>query len=209
MALGEPAQAGRIGVMGGTFDPIHLAHLIAAESVRDGFHLHRVLFIPAGTPPHKTGRRVSPAARRLAMVRLAISSNPGFEVSTIETDRPGASYTVDTVRSLRREFGPETKLYFITGADAVLEILSWKDPFEIFNHCELVAVTRPGYDAVALDRMVATMAGSGGVVHRLAIPEVSISSSEIRKRVKERRSIRYLVPDAVGEYIWRTGLYQD
>ncbi len=209
MAAEEPAQVSRIGVMGGTFDPIHLGHLIAAESVRDGFHLHRVLFVPAGTPPHKTERRVAPAEHRLAMVRLAVAGNPGFEVSTIETDRPGASYTVDTVRSLRREMPPQTKLYFITGADAVLEILTWKDPFEIFRHCDLVAVTRPGYDAAALDRMVGTLAGSGGAVHRLVIPEVSISSSEVRERVREGRSIRYLVPDAVGEYIWRTGLYQD
>ncbi len=209
MASRVPAQASRIGVMGGTFDPIHCGHLIVAEAVRDSFHLSSILFVPAGTPPHKATRRVSPAEHRLAMVGLAIASNPSFRLRTLEVERPGPSYTVDTVRHLRGELGPEAGLYFITGADAILELLTWKDPLTIFQYCELVAVARPGYDTGELDRMIAELGRSGGIVHKTAIPEVAISSSEIRKRVKEGRSIRYLVPDAVGEYIRRTGLYQD
>jgi nicotinate-nucleotide adenylyltransferase len=195
--------------MGGTFDPIHHGHLIAAEAVRDELRLSQVLFIPAGRPPHKINRRVSPAEHRVAMVRLAVAENPYFRVSTVEINREGPSFTVDTMRQLRRELGDESKLYFITGADAVLELLTWKDPLKIFEYCQLVAVARPGCEPDDLNRMIAEVARSGGVVHRLAIPGVAISSSNIRRRVNEGRSIRYLVPDAVGEYIGRTGLYRE
>lgn len=207
MASTDPAQP-RIGVMGGTFDPIHHGHLIAAEAVRDELYLDEVLFVPAGRPPHKVGRPVTPVEHRVAMVRLAVATNPRFLVSTVEVDREGPSYTVDTMRQLRRDFGDQASLFFITGADAVLELLTWKHPFEIFDYCQLVAVARPGYDADDLDRMIAEVTHSGGGVRRLDIPGVAISSSDIRRRVNEGRSIRYLVPDEVGEYIGRTGLYR-
>lgn len=209
MAPEDPAHAGRLGVLGGTFDPIHFGHLIAAEVVRDQFELERVLFVPAARPPHKASQRVTPAEHRLAMVRLAVSGNPYFEVSTIEIARPGASYTVDTVRTLRRQIGPAGRLYLIIGADSVLDLPTWKDPLEILEYCDILAVTRAGYDGRGFDRMVDRMVKAGGAVHRVTIPEVFISSSEIRKRISEGRSIKYLVPDAVGEYIGRTGLYRD
>ncbi len=138
--------------MGGTFDPIHYGHLIAAEEARYRFQLARVVFVPCGQPPHKKPYAVTPAEHRYAMTLLATASNPHFIVSRIEIDRPGPSYSVDTVRLLRQQL-PDAELFFITGADAVLEILTWKDSDELIGLCRFIAVTRPGYDLRQLERL--------------------------------------------------------
>lgn len=200
-------KAVRIGLMGGTFDPVHYGHLVAAEDARYELNLAKVIFIPAGQPPHKAPEKVSAAAHRVAMVRLAIASNPNFELSTLEVERPGPSYTVDTVAAFRKLY-PAAELYFITGADAVAEILSWRKPEELLELCWLVAVTRPGY---ILDNLRERLAGLAGYLWRkirvLPVPGVAVSSTEIRERVREGRPIRYLLPDEVAAYIKEKGLY--
>ncbi len=187
----------RIGLMGGTFDPIHHGHLVAAEEARYAFELERVLFVPAGAPWQK-GSDVTPAADRFQMTVLATQDDPAFEVSRIEIDREGPTYTIDTLRALRRE-RPDAQLFFITGADAIGQILTWKDPDEALDMATFVAVTRPGHEL------------SGGLDPRvkvLEIPALAISSTDIRERVREGRPVRYLVPDAVAAYISEHGLYR-
>lgn len=200
----------RIGIMGGTFDPIHYGHLIAAEEAKDKFAMDKVLFIPSGDPPHKKNYKVTPAELRYAMTLLATVGNPKFEVSRIEINRKGYSYTIDTLREIR-ENCPEADYYFITGADAILDILSWKDPKELLRLCKFIAATRPGYCLNQLDRVMAKL-GYGSwreekLVSILEIPAVSISSTEIRLRVQNGQSIRYLVPDEVLQFIMKNKLY--
>ncbi len=191
----------RIGIMGGTFDPIHHGHLVAAEETRHALSLASVVFVPAGDPWQKSAAGVSPAIDRYAMVELAIADNSAFEASTVEIDRQGPTYTIDTLRALRDE-RPGDELFFITGADAILEILTWRQPSEQLSLATFVAVTRPGYDLSrlgslpALDRVVV-----------LEIPALAISSTDIRRRVADSRPIRYLVPGAVARYIAEHGLY--
>lgn len=187
----------RLGVMGGTFDPIHNGHLVAAEEARYAFDLERVIFIPAGRPWQKE-RHVAPADERYEMTLLATRDNVAFEVSRIEIDRDGPTYTVDTLRTLRDE-QPDAELFFITGADAIGEILSWKDPDEVLDLATFVAVNRPGHD---LSR------GLDPRVNLLEIPALAISSTDIRGRVAAGRPIRYLVPDAVAAHIRVRGLYR-
>uniref|UniRef100_A0A7C2E2W3 Probable nicotinate-nucleotide adenylyltransferase n=1 Tax=Ammonifex degensii TaxID=42838 RepID=A0A7C2E2W3_9THEO len=198
----------RIGLMGGTFDPIHYGHLVAAEDARFELGLEKVIFIPAGQPPHKPKERVSAAAHRVAMVRLAIATNPYFELSTIEVERPGPSYTVDTVAAFREQYSAG-ELYFITGADAVAEILSWHKAEELLTLCQLVAVTRPGY---VLEALRERLRGLDGYLWRrirlLPVPGVAISSTALRERVREGRPIRYLLPEEVEAYIREQGLYR-
>jgi len=186
-----------LGLMGGTFDPIHHGHLVAAEEARYAFELERVLFIPAGHPWQKK-RHVAPAEERYEMALLATRDNDAFEVSRIEIDRDGPTYTVDTLHSLRKE-QPDAQLFFITGADAILEILSWKDPDEALSLATFVAVTRPGYE---LERLPSRD------IEVLEIPALAISSTDIRRRVAAGRPIRYLVPDAVAAHIADRGLYR-
>ncbi|MFA0756452.1 MAG: hypothetical protein YPKNTGVA_001973 [Candidatus Fervidibacter sp.] len=190
--------------MGGTFDPIHYGHLVAAEEARHRFGLACVMFVPCGQPPHKKTYAVTPAEHRYAMTLLATASNPHFVVSRLEIDRPGPSYSVDTVRLLRQQF-PDAELFFITGADAVLEILTWKDSDELIGLCRFIAVTRPGYDLQQLERLPAHYLER---IMPLAIPGVDISSTLIRERVRRGEPIRYLTPDAVCDYIAKHGLYR-
>jgi len=191
----------RIGVMGGTFDAIHHGHLVAAEEARYAFDLERVLFVPAGTPWQKEAE-VTAAEHRFAMTSLATRDNAAFEISRIEIDREGPTYTIDTLRSLHADRA-EAQLFFITGADAILEILTWKDPDEALRLATFVAVTRPGHDLAEL-----ASRGLAGRVEVLEIPALAISSTEIRRRVAAGRPIRYLVPDAVAGYIAEHGLYR-
>ncbi|HIE12017.1 MAG TPA: nicotinate-nucleotide adenylyltransferase [Desulfotomaculum sp.] len=197
----------RLGLMGGTFDPIHYGHLAAAEAARYEFALAKVVFIPAGQPPHKPEQTVSPAVHRVAMVRLAISSNPYFEISTMEVERPGPSYTVDTLAEFRR-LCPSAALHFITGADAVAEIPAWHRFEELLGLCLLVGVTRPGH---SLEDLREGLTGLGAELRQrirvLPVPGVAVSSSEIRERVRTGKPIKYLLPEAVEEYIFRHGLY--
>jgi nicotinate-nucleotide adenylyltransferase len=191
----------RIGVMGGTFDPIHHGHLVAAEEARHSCGLERVLFVPAGAPWQKSGKVVSSPSDRYEMVRLATADNDAFEASRVDIDREGPTYTVDTLTSLAR-MSPGAELFFITGADAILEILTWKDPDEMLKLARFVAVTRPGSDLGALRGL-----GLSDRVLTLEIPALAISSTDVRARVRDGRPIRYLVPAPVERYIREHGLY--
>ena len=194
----------RIGVMGGTFDPIHLGHLVAAEEARWQFDLDRVVFVPAGRPWQKPVG-VTPPEDRYRMTVIATASNPAFTVSRLEIDHPGPTYTVDTLRRLRAEQEDGTRLYFILGADAVLQLLTWKEPDQVLAQAEFIAATRPGFD---LDRLVSQVPGADRI-HRMEIPALGIAASDIRARVARGAPIQYLVPDSVARYIDKHGLYQD
>jgi len=194
----------RIGVMGGTFDPIHHGHLVAAEEARWQFDLDRVVFVPTGRPWQKPVG-VSPAEDRYRMTVLATASNPAFTVSRLEVDHQGPTYTVDTLRRLRAAQPAGTRLFFITGADAVLQILTWKEPDQVLALAELIAATRPGFD---LARLIGQVPGAAGRVHRMEIPALAISSSDLRVRVAQGAPIQYLVPDEVARYIHDHALYQ-
>ncbi|MBE3588342.1 MAG: nicotinate-nucleotide adenylyltransferase [Thermoanaerobacteraceae bacterium] len=198
----------RLGIMGGTFDPIHYGHLVAAEGARHAFQLEKVIFIPAGRPPHKTGRQISSAHHRWIMTELAVASNPFFDTSTLEVDRPGYSYTIDTVREVR-DLYPGAEIYFITGADAVLEILGWKNVDELLTMCWFIAATRPGYPLGNLRRRLSGIAPAPmNRIITMEVPALAISSTEIRTRVQEGRPIKYLLPEPVEAYILNRGLYR-
>lgn len=188
------------GLMGGTFDPIHIAHLILAEEVRERLDLDRLLFVPAARPPHKDERAVSPFEHRLAMVRLAIEGNPALGLSDIEMERPGKSYTIQTIRELRSRLGGD-RLTFIIGADSLAAFLTWKNPMELLSECRVVVVGRPGISLDGLDENVRERALI------LETPMFDVSSSDIRDRVSAGRSFRYLVPPGVWDYIREKNLY--
>jgi nicotinate-nucleotide adenylyltransferase len=190
--------------MGGTFDPIHTGHLVTAEAARHAFSLDRVIFLPAGVPWQKQERDVAPAEDRYLMAVIATAANPAFEVSRLEIDRDGPTYTRDSLASIRGS-EREAELFFITGADAILQILTWKDPEGLLSLATFVAATRPGYDLSELEAIIP--AGLSDRVKRFDIPALSISSTDIRARVSEGRPIRYLVPDGVAAHIDKAGLY--
>lgn len=195
----------RIGVLGGTFDPVHLGHLILAEEAREVLSLERLLFVPAGMPWRKTGRPISPAEHRLAMLRLALEGSP-FELSTLEVERPGPSYTVDTLRELHAAF-PAASLYFIMGYDALLDLPNWHQPQEIVRLALLAVARRPGAED-SLEELERELPGVSGRVVWVTMPPIGISASDIRSRVRAGRSVRYLVPPGVEEYIHRHRLYR-
>ncbi len=202
----------RIGVMGGTFDPIHYGHLFAAEEARSCFDLVEVVFVPTGNPPHKEAGPELPAEERYLMTVMATADNPNFRVSRIETDREGLSYTLDTLRALRSGYGKNTAMYFITGADAILEIMTWKEPERILEECCIIAATRPGYDLARLEKALPPAERkrrkTDPHVFVLEIPALAISSTDIRKRVAEGQPIRYLVPESVVQFITKNGFYK-
>jgi nicotinate-nucleotide adenylyltransferase len=198
----------RLGILGGTFDPIHHGHLAAAQEVAARLALSRVILIPARQPPHKEEEPGASAEHRLAMVRLAAAGNPMFDVSTLEIDRSGPSYTVDTLRILAKErMGAE--LFFIVGMDSLAELPRWHDPSGILRLARLVAVHRPGVCPVSLSDLEEVIPEAAGRVQIVEIRELDISSTDIRERIRDRRPIRYLVPDAVASYIEEHGLYRD
>ena len=198
----------RIGIMGGPFDPIHVGHLMTAEAVRDEFGLDKVLFIPAAVPPHKLDQQVTDARHRYLMTVLATTSNPHFDVSSIEMDRPGPSYTIDTIYELRRQYGENTDLFFITGADAIAEIPTWDRIEELLGLCQFIAATRPGF-LPNVDNIKEYFGELGSArIHRLETPELEISSTNIRDRLKRGFSIKYIVPPGVEDYIYKEGLYK-
>lgn len=198
----------RIGVLGGTFDPPHLGHLTAAEEAREVLGLSQVLFVPSGCPPHKNPHAYLPASVRCAMTQIAVADNPAFAVSQIEVDRPGPSYTIDTLDRLQQEYSDAT-LYFITGADMFLDLPHWKDPELLLANYHFVAVTRPGWDlAPVLGQMENFYGKYREHVHIVTIPGVAISATEIRCRIQAGRSIRYLVPGGVARFIEEKGLYR-
>lgn len=195
--------------MGGTFDPIHFGHLVTAEEARINFKLDKVVFVPAGNPPHKKNYKVSDAEHRYLMTALAINSNPYFEVSRIEIERSGYTYTVDTLRQFVDIYGRDTSLFFITGADAVLDILTWKDVKDVLSYCNFIAATRPGYPVNRLKEKLAEIKELYGThVYLLEVTAMAISSTEIRRRIKEGISIKYLIPENVEAYIIKNGLYR-
>lgn len=188
----------RVGVMGGTFDPIHNGHLVAASEVAAAFSLDEVVFVPTGQPWHK--KTVTAAEHRYLMTVIATAANPRFTVSRVDIDRPGVTYTVDTLSDLATSF-PDADLFFISGADAIVQILSWKEIDRIWSLAHFVAVTRPGHKL----ELPKAPAGSISV---LEIPALSISSSDIRDRVPQSKPIWYLVPDGVVQYIGKHQLYR-
>jgi nicotinate-nucleotide adenylyltransferase len=192
--------------MGGTFDPVHNGHLAVAQQARERFSLEKVLFIPNREPPHKKPYAVTPAQMRFEMVLLATAGRPGFEASRIELERPGSSYTIDTLKDLRRQLGNEAELFFITGADAVKEILTWKEPHRIVELCELIAATRPGSDLSDLEQAIGPDLMSH--VHALEWPGLNVSSTLIRERAARGLPIDDLTPPAVAAYILDHGLYR-
>jgi len=197
----------KVGVLGGTFDPVHLGHLILADTAWEALALDRLLFVPAGNPWRKAGRPISPAHHRLAMVRLALTGSP-FEVWTGELERPGPSYTVDTLRQLQRELAG-AQLFLVMGYDALLDLPNWHRPQEIISLALLAVASRPGTDDEgALARLEASLPGLGERVIWLDMPPVGISATLVRERVRAGRSIRYLVPAAVEDYIRGHGLYR-
>ncbi|MCR6494038.1 nicotinate-nucleotide adenylyltransferase [Cellulomonas sp. P24] len=190
----------RLGVMGGTFDPVHHGHLVAASEVAARFDLDEVVFVPTGKPSFKQHQAVSPAEHRYLMTVIATASNPRFTVSRVDIDRDGTTYTVDTLRDLRAE-RPDADLFFITGADAVEQILTWRDAAELFTMAHFVAVTRPGHQL--------SIAGlPQGRVTLQEVPALAISSTDIRARAGSGQPVWYLVPDGVVQYIGKHGLYR-
>lgn len=195
----------RLGVMGGTFDPIHYGHLVTAEEAQVQFALDGVWFVPTGQPWMKEHEVVSPAEDRYLMTVIATASNPQFRVSRMEVDRDGPTFTVDTLRGLKAELGEDVDLFFITGADAVVEIFQWKDPGELFALAHFIAATRPGYDIARFEAHAPTKVPGITVMN---IPALAISSTDIRGRVAHGRPIRYLVPEGVKSYVEKGRLYR-
>ncbi|QWW20693.1 nicotinate-nucleotide adenylyltransferase [Schaalia sp. 19OD2882] len=188
-----------IGIMGGTFDPIHHGHLVAASEVMDVFHLDEVVFVPTAAQPFKVGREVTPPEHRYLMTVVATASNPRFTVSRVDIDRGGTTYTIDTLSDLR-ELYPDADFYFITGADALAQIVQWKDSDRLFEQAHFIGVTRPGHtlDARGLPRQSVSL---------MEVPAMAISSSDCRDRVRKGNPVWYLVPDGVVQYIAKHGLY--
>lgn len=199
----------RLGVMGGTFDPIHVGHLIAAECAREALALDEVLFVPAGDPPHKENSQVTPAEHRYTMTLLATVTNPRFAVSRIELDRRGKSFTVDTIEALKAQLPAETEVYFILGSDSMADVPKWHRPERLLSLCHFIVVGRPGWDRSAVEASLGPLYEPHRErIHPIDIPEVAVSSSEIRARVRAGRSIRYLTPDLVVQYIEERSLYK-
>ncbi|MBV9713192.1 MAG: nicotinate-nucleotide adenylyltransferase [Ktedonobacteraceae bacterium] len=201
----------RIGLLGGTFDPIHYGHLLIAEEVSAVLDMAEMIFIPAGQPPHKPGRVITPAEHRLAMLELAIASNPRFTISLVEMKRPGLSYLVDTLHILRSQVGTDVELSFVIGWDSLEELHTWYKPQGILEQLDaLVAVGRPGYVDEGEYNNKQLEARLPGITQRLRVvqtPQFSVSSTDLRRRVAQGRPIKYQVPEAVERYIFEHGLY--
>lgn len=199
MEIKSKTDKRRIGIMGGTFDPIHHGHLVAASEVQHRFNLDEVVFVPTYTQPFKTRQNATDPEHRYLMANVATASNPRFSVSRVDIDRKGVTYTVDTLREIRKEYG-EVELYFITGADALSRLEEWKDCEELLTMAHFVGVTRPGH------RLEGKLLEKAQVIE---IPALAISATEIRERVRQGAPVWYLVPDGVVQYIAKYGIYQD
>ncbi|MEG0070606.1 MAG: nicotinate-nucleotide adenylyltransferase [Raoultibacter sp.] len=207
LGFDDPNTTYRLGIMGGTFDPIHIGHLACAEQARDTFDLDAVIFVPAGIPVFKKDQVITPAAQRLAMCRLAVKSNPYFDVSDIEIKRGGDTYTVDTLRQVRKHYPANVELFFITGADAVFSIVRWRESAAIAGLAQLIAVTRPGY-SLSEEKRAYLAENSDFSVTYVEVTALAISSSDLRRRVEQEKSIRYLTMQQVFDYIHEKGLYR-
>jgi nicotinate-nucleotide adenylyltransferase len=215
--------SGGVGIFGGTFNPIHLGHLRAAEEVREALGLAEVRFVPCAVPPHKTDATLPPPTERLRMVELAVAGVPGFRAWDVEVLRPGPSYSIDTVRALRTEVGERTPIAFVLGRDAFADFANWREPDAILGLCDVVVITRPPWPATldVADFPVASQGAvwydprsgvfrhaSGHTVRLLPITALDVSATAIRERLRAGRSIRFLVPAAVEAYIAAAGLYR-
>lgn len=201
----------RVGVLGGTFDPIHYGHLVIAEEARAALALDGVIFIPAGDPPHKQGEQIAAARDRLAMLELAIAANPYFSISLVDMDRPGPSYTVDTLRLLRAQWHESTEIFFIIGWDSLEEFPTWHDAAGILEQlAHLVAVHRPGYveEPAFRDNLERRLPGITARLLAVPAPQLDISATDLRRRVVEGWPIKYQTPETVERYIYEHGLYQ-
>lgn len=196
----------RLGVMGGTFNPIHLGHLMIAEEARQAFHLKKVLFVPSYITPNKDVCGAT-AEQRLAMTRLATADNPYFTVSDMEMRRQGNSYTVDTLRLLKEIYGPSHSLYFISGTDTIHDLHNWNNPEEILSLCQFIGATRPD-GSEQIDSIISFFGELGKNILKLPVPTMEISSTELRRRIRLGLSVRYMMPSAVVEYIRKNGVYQ-
>lgn len=197
-----------LGIFGGSFNPIHTGHLLLAEYIREEFNLRKIIFIPAGNPPHKSANGMLPAKQRYEMVKLAIGKNPFFDVSDIEIKREGKSYTSDTLKDLKREY-PDEELYFICGSDSIIQFPTWHEFVTIFELANIIVAGRANIAEDVLDNTISEF----GEKYKARIfcsgaPHIEISSSEIRNRIRKGLSVRYMVPEAVAEYIEKNSLYQ-
>lgn len=197
----------KIGIMGGTFNPIHNGHLILAESAYEQFHLDKIIFLPSGNPPHKPNVSYIEAKHRCNMVDIAIYDNFHFEISLDEVNRPGITYTADTLRDMRRA-DPASEFYFIIGADSLFSFETWHQPEKICKYCTLLVATREGHDSKAVENKISELRKKYKAdIFRIISPDFDISSKLIRERVSAKRSIKYFVPKAVEDYIRRNDLY--
>jgi nicotinate-nucleotide adenylyltransferase len=212
VAAADPIPDGdaptRIGVLGGTFDPPHVGHLWLATLAADSLGLDRVLFMPAAQPPHKLGPLVTRATDRLIMTRLAIAGDPLFDLSSIEMEREGPSYTIDSVEELIRLYGPDVRLFLLMAADSLAEIDTWREPDRLLERVEWIVGPRPGTDLPDRAALAARFGPKADRIHLLEGPSLDVSSSAIRRRVAAGQAIRYLVPRGVEELIGERGLYR-
>ncbi len=203
-------MATRIALFGGSFNPIHVGHLIVARSIVEQLGLDRLIFLPSARPPHKNGATLAEGDHRCAMVRLAIADEPGFELSAYDYDRPGPSYTIDTVTHFRQTLGLEIILYWIIGADSLADLTTWYRVGALVDCCRIITARRPGFREVDWDRLRSRLSEEQIAVLRAGVldtPMIEISATDIRRRVREGRTIRYLVPESVRAYIGEHGLY--
>ncbi len=198
----------RVGVMGGTFDPIHYGHLVIAEQIRCEYNLEKIIFVPAGIPPHKLDLKVSDSKHRYFMTLLATITNPYFEVSKIEIDSSGTSYTINTIKKLKEMYREDTELFFITGADAICDLTTWKSVDELLHLAKFIAATRPGLDSEYVDKKICELQDIFNTnIRKVSVPALAISSTDIRERIKNNQSIKYLLPESVEYYIYKHNLY--
>ncbi|MFQ5854031.1 MAG: nicotinate-nucleotide adenylyltransferase [Anaerolineae bacterium] len=196
----------RIGVLGGTFDPPHIGHLVAAEEARVQLDLERVVFVPAGSPPHKLDEPVTSVVHRVEMITLAVASNPYFFVSLIDVERPGPSYSFEMVQRLRDQWNSDTEIYFIIGMDMLSDLPNWHEPRQVVGLCRLAVVNRPGYDA-DMEDLEAIIPGISQKVDHVSMPLLEVSSTDLRERAHRGQVIRYYVPAEVEAYIRAHRLY--
>ncbi|MDW7673884.1 MAG: nicotinate-nucleotide adenylyltransferase [Bacillota bacterium] len=198
-------KAYRYGIMGGTFDPIHYGHLVAAEAARSKFNLDKVIFVPSGRPPHKSSTEITSPEHRYLMTVLATITNKYFEVSRLELDRSGYSYAIDTVRQFHQHYGADIELFFITGIDAIMEILTWKQVDELISECQFIAATRPGYGDQDVTKILPEKITKK--ILSISVPALAISSTDIRNRIISNEPIKYLLPEQVEDYIYKHKIY--
>lgn len=198
----------RIGIMGGTFDPIHNGHLLIAEQARGFLSLDKIIFIPSGRPPHKMGRKIIDGKTRLEMLELAISDNEYFIASDMEIKRPGKTYTIDTLLEVKQEYGLETDIYFIIGSDTLFELESWKSWVDVNKNCSFVLMKRPGFETVKEDKHINLLLEKyNSKIINCDSSTIDISSSTLREKLRNGKTVRYLIPDTVLDYINRNRIY--